>query len=958
MNCLKIYFFLSFLLVFIPNAKTQVKEIGLPEIRNFKPSDYKGGTQNWGIDQDKNDNLYFANNAGLFQFDGFNWTKLSLPNHPSVRAVKVNGDNKIYVGGYNEFGYFKTGEKGKLVYYSLINLLTENYRKQIDFIWKIHSYNNTIVFQSFERAYVYDGKTLLLLEAPSRFQFSFLINNKLYFQDAKMGLLEFKDSKLIPLQGTEWLNKTEVWGIISLDSNRFLIATQNKGLFIYENNTLKQWDTEANYFLQKNGCLGGVIIKGKSILFNSVLNGTIESNIDGRIIQHLNQKKGLQNNTILTSFIDSKNNIWLGLDNGIDFINTSSPLTYLGYSYNISTVYASLIYKNNIYVATNRGLFYRSKANNYNADAFTLVQGTTGQAWNIQVVDGQLVCSHNTGLLLISDGRVTQTIDTKGYWGIKKIPGQATIYIASDYNGFSIFENKGSGLHLKNNIAGLNKSAAVFETDGSDVWMIKDDVLYRAKFNADFTGFKLVKTYNAIADSLKGPINIHFLNEKIYFQTKNRFHLFSVENDLFVEDKTISNLFKAIPPINFLQQDSGQNIWYMYNESLGMLKKMSDGTCKNIVAPFSRLGGKLMTVYPSVNTGSLPNVFIGLTNGLVHFNLELINYSPAKQKVYIRSFSSQADTFILGNVGDQSQQEYHIPFRLNNIKFTFSSPAYETHDGIEFSYKLDGFDTLWSTLTTINFKEYTNLQEGNYTMYVKAKNSFGELSAPCMLSFSIAPPFYRHKLAYLIYIIIAGFIFFLVHRSIKLKIRKNQYYETIEQRKLYLEKEAKIKNEQVVLEKEIEKLKMEKLKLNLLGKDRELLNNSFQVVRKNKLLNAIIQKIKNINENALDESTRFELSKLNKSISKELDSDKRWKDLEKHIKNVHFDFLKRLKEKFPAISSRELDLSTYLLLNMSSKEIAEIMNISIAGVELARYRLRKKMELSREENLVSFLMSI
>jgi DNA-binding CsgD family transcriptional regulator len=107
-----------------------------------------------------------------------------------------------------------------------------------------------------------------------------------------------------------------------------------------------------------------------------------------------------------------------------------------------------------------------------------------------------------------------------------------------------------------------------------------------------------------------------------------------------------------------------------------------------------------------------------------------------------------------------------------------------------------------------------------------------------------------------------------------------------------------------------------------------------------------------------DESTKSQLAKLNKSIVMEVNSDKSWKDLEKHIKNVHFDFLKRLKENYPTISPRELDLSTYLLMNMSTKEIAEVMNISTGGVELARYRLRKKLNLNKKENLTGFLMSI
>ena len=100
------------------------------------------------------------------------------------------------------------------------------------------------------------------------------------------------------------------------------------------------------------------------------------------------------------------------------------------------------------------------------------------------------------------------------------------------------------------------------------------------------------------------------------------------------------------------------------------------------------------------------------------------------------------------------------------------------------------------------------------------------------------------------------------------------------------------------------------------------------------------------------------MKKHQKISVKEGNAEKSWKDLEKHIKNVHYDFLKRLKEQYPTITPRELDLATYLLMNMSTKEIAEIMNISNGGVELARYRLRKKLELNKKENLIGFLMKI
>jgi DNA-binding CsgD family transcriptional regulator len=391
--------------------------------------------------------------------------------------------------------------------------------------------------------------------------------------------------------------------------------------------------------------------------------------------------------------------------------------------------------------------------------------------------------------------------------------------------------------------------------------------------------------------------------------------------------------------------------------SLGVLMKKNNGNYSNIVAPFINLTQDLVYNNLSINTINPENIFIGLTEGLAHYNSKLSNDFASKPKAFIRSFSCLGDTLMYGN-GRIGIEKYKIPYKSNYVKFTFSSPTYENIENIKFSYQLDGFEDKWSNWSAASTKEYTNLREGNYVMKVKVVNSYGIQSNAAILPFTISPPWYRHFLAYIVYIIIIGIIAHYITQRVQAKIRKNKYYETIEQRRLYLEKESKIRQEQFDLEKEIEKLQNDKLKIKILAKDKELVTNSLQVVKKNKILNGIIHKLKDIDVTSFDESAKFQFTKLNKSIVKEVNADHSWKDLEKHIKNVHFDFLKRLKEKFPTISPRELDLSTYLLMNMSTKEIAEIMNISGGGVELARYRLRKKLGLNKKENLIGFLMSI
>jgi len=955
---LKKHILLVYFTLFFSSLFCQVKNIGLPEIRNYKRTDYKGGTQNWNIDQDKIGNLYFANNNGLFQFDGSSWHKYSLPNGSVIRCVKIDSSGKIFVGGYNEFGYFKSNTKGKLSYYSLSKFLNKK-TNAFDIIWKIHLNNGEVLFQSFESVFVLKNNTLKVIKPFSRFQFSFKVNDRFIFQDISKGLLEYRNGKLIRLAGTTVLNNTEVWGIFPLTAEKILITTLDKGLFVYDDtNKLIPWNTEANTFIKKNSCLGGVSIKNNYIVLNSVLNGIIICDKTGRIIQHINQKKGLQNNTVLTSYVDNKYNLWLGLDNGIAFININSPFSYFGYSYDLSTVYATVVHKGNLYVATNQGVFYHSWSQPFKEDTFKLVEGTTGQAWNIQVFDDQLFCSHNRGGLLIEGGKTTKTLDnSKGYWSYKKVPNQPNYMIGSNYNGFSIFEKKSNGWQFINQIKGFSKSVGDFEIDTKNIWVKKDDLIYQIVFNDAFNEFKSVKTHENLSDSDKGIGSIQRIKGNIYFQKNNHFYKYSQHKNVFYKDNEISTIFKNISEISRIFEDSYGNIWYVTKQSLYVLIKNNTSDYTNIMAPFLNLTQNLVYNKLSITTVDLENIFIGLTDGLVHYDSKSSNDFVNKPRALIRSFSYAGDTIAYGN-GNNSIEKYKIPYKSNNVNFSFSSPTYENIENIKFSYQLEGFEDKWSNWSPVTFKEYTNLREGNYKMKVRVENGYGMQSDQTNIPFTISPPWYRHCIAYLFYFISVVIIIYLIRKRIQTKIRKNKYYETIEQRKIYLEKESKIRQEQFDLEKEIEKLKNDKLQIKILAKDKELVSNSLQVVKKNKILNGIIHKLKDINSESLDESAKFQFTKLNKSIVKEVNADQSWKDLEKHIKNVHFDFLIRLKDKYPTISPRELDLSTYLLMNMSTKEIAEIMNISTGGIELARYRLRKKLKLNKKENLTGFLMSI
>jgi DNA-binding CsgD family transcriptional regulator/ligand-binding sensor domain-containing protein len=590
-------------------------------------------------------------------------------------------------------------------------------------------------------------------------------------------------------------------------------------------------------------------------------------------------------------------------------------------------------------------------------DPFQLVEGTTAQSWNIQVIGDQLICANNMGALVITEGKVAKVLDRRGYFGFKALPSRPNFVIGSHYGGFALFEQRANGLEYIDQIKGIDKSSNLFEVDTDFLWLKRDQFLYRMELSEDLRQFTSIKSFAQLSPMEKGIGSVQKIDGKVYFQTNNHFYTYLKDQAVFYKDERFSALFQGLPNISSLTQDAQGNLWYVFNQSLGVFMRNGEEGYKNVVAPFSNLTNNLVVNYLSINTIDKENIFIGLTDGLAHYDSQFSKNFVTKPAVFIRSFLYPNDTIIYGNP-QQRPKDRQLPYGANKVKFTFSSPTYENLENVEYRYRLAPYDTKWSGWTKVSMKEYTNLREGAYVMKVMARNSYGIQSNEALVQFEVAPPWYRHYLAYLGYLLLALIIIYGVYLNVKIKIRKNKYYETMEQRKLYLEKKSKILEQQRQLEKEIEQLKRDQLKTKILMKDKELVNNSLRIVKKNKTLNSIVHKLRDINTEVLDENTKNQVVKLKKSIVQEVNSDKSWKDLEKHIKNVHFDFLKRLKEKHPNISPRELDLSTYLLLNMSTKEIAEVMNISTGGVELARYRLRKKMGLGKKENLTGYFLDI
>jgi hypothetical protein len=228
---------------------------------------------------------------------------------------------------------------------------------------------------------------------------------------------------------------------------------------------------------------------------------------------------------------------------------------------------------------------------------------------------------------------------------------------------------------------------------------------------------------------------------------------------------------------------------------------------------------------------------------------------------------------------------------------------------------------------------------------VKARNIYNRESLEAAYKFSVLPPWYRTYWSYAIYLAIAAGILFMVRKITK-----------IEQQKAMRLKEAEHKEEVLKAEKEIIKLNNEKLEDELNHKSKELTSSAMHIVHSVETNQKIRTQLLDAMETVQDKDALYHFRKILKAIESEISLENNWEQFELHFNQIHQDFLVRLRKEFPLLTHGDIKLCAYLRLNLSSKEIAPLLNLSVRGIEASRYRIRKKMNLSADINLTEFIM--
>ncbi len=932
-------FRLSFLII-LALFSIENKAQELPPIEYYDSKEYGAENQNWSISQSEERYIYVANNKGLLEFNGAKWRLYPSPNESIFRSVNVVG-NRVYTGCYMDFGYWQRNEFGNLVYASLSQQLKLPLIEDEQF-WTIISFDDFVLFQSLNRIYIYNSKdnSYKIINSNNSITKIFEVNDVIYYHSLDEGIyyIENGTSKLISndliLKNNVIVNMFDVKG-------QLLIETQENGFYVLKDEQLSRWKHTSADFVSSLSVYSSIQLRNGNFVLGTISNGMVYLDKEGKFLYQINQTKGLGNNTVLTLFEDIENNIWLGLDNGINVINVNSPFSiYDDDNGKLGTIYTSIVYENNLFLGTNQGLFYKDISNN---EEFAFVTGTKGQVWCLVEESGTLFCGHHNGTFMIKNGNAELIANTPGTWNIKPYAYNPDIILQGNYAGINILEKQNGSWKFSNKLEGFNISTKFFEIQNKNRIFVSHEYkgVFELEVDDQLTQVKNIKKSSNLEKGFNSSLTKY--NGQILYSSEDGVFVYSEKDKTFYKDSLISSLLrsdtytsgKLIP-----QSDRGK-LWGFSSKNLSYLTPGKMSVIPNITyIPFPQSFRKEMSGYETISYLDANKYLLGTSTGYVLIDLDRLH-----QKSYTISINTINSYSVEGNakfVERETLADFNN--KQNNIEFSYSLPEFDKYLDAEYQYQLIGYYDNWSSWTTTPSVLFKNLPYGNYTFNVRGRLGSSLTENTANFKFKIQKPWYLTNLLLAIYIL--SVILF----SIFMHMAYRRYYK--KQRKVLLDKNRRdLELKQLEIEQQLMQVENEKLQQDIENKNRELAISTMSLIKKNEFLNTVKEELKNTSETG-------SLKPVIKFIDKNLNNTDDWKFFQEAFNNADKDFLKKVKSIHPSLTPNDLKLCAYLRLNLSSKEIAPLLNISPKSVEVKRYRLRKKMDLAHDYSLTSYILEI
>ena len=917
----------------------------MPIVSNYSQASYSGGLQNWSGTQADNGQVFFGNNKGLLVFDGYFWNFYSLPSHSIVRSVLADGD-RIYAGSYTDFGYYTRNQFGKYEYKSL---WPRHYQAHNDEIWTIiKSPNGHIYFQSFCSWFDYDGEKVIPHYDPANLPLHFFnVRNQIYVQMVNKGLYLLQNERYVPLLNRATYKNDDIIGIVPFQKNKLLCITSKNGIYIYQNNKLTAWTTNIDQNL-KSYQLNKATLQGDSTLvLGTILNGIYAIDLSTkRQLWHYNMANSLINNTVLGLFSDRNNNVWAAMDNGISLIHTGLPITVMRtdkLNLPIGMVYGMTHNGNDFYVATNQATWHY----NLTSKEIQPVKNSNGQNWYVATFDHQTLAGHNLSTLSIVGNIGTPMLgNNEGSTCIKTYNANGQeVLIESSYNNFRIYRKEAHKWIMANVVQGFQSPILEFEIDNNgSIWAAHmSKGLYKLDLSQDLKKVIHQRYYGALVkDGIHSQIHVMKIRGRVVFSYQGHLYAYDDNHDAIIAYNDISflsseNLISSLPINN-------TSFWTADNNTYSLFQYNGKKYRRSVCIPYKMFGLEVNTNGISLYSNGT-NTYFFLNNGIGRYQIGTLESSFPHFPLSISEVTSANDNNQSINIdcGNTATNKIHS----DNISFILTYPNYD-HQQLTFRYMLEGNGKDLKAEVNKPVISFNSLGYGSYKLQVSVLSPDGKILGTTSYKFKRVVPFYLSIWAFIIYGLFASMLIkkYIDWRAYKI-IRKNKQEaeENLMRQNLKVLEQKQIiaAQQQIIMENELS------------TKGKELATMAFQVAVQS-------TKADNLREELLEKKRKGQLT--NKDFEELITdvkingTDEAWNIFQQNFDLIHQSFFRNLRFRYPELTSTDLKFCALLRLNFNTKDIAKFTNLTVRGVEGARYRLRKKLGIKNNQSLTDFLIEI
>lgn len=932
-------FCLLFLLFLCPDIMGQL----LPPIRSFDPSAYGADNQNWALDQDSNGWMYFANNGGLLEYNGVSWYRYPSPNGSALRSVRAVG-GRVYSGCYMEFGFWERDSMGLQVYTSLSESLGESLLPDEEF-WQIQALDQWVLFQSLKRIYAYRADTGQVTVIPSEASRSqlYLFEDSIYYRKEDQGLMQMQNGQARVVLPRSVIGNRIVVGMLRLGEQPALVTEDGQFLILGAEGA-QAWTAPGLQAFPSVKVYRATQLSDGSLALGTISEGFILLNKNGEFESRIGKPEGLNTNTVLSIYEDRNQNIWLGLDNGIGVINRGSAFSvYTDREGALGVVYAALEFEGRLYLGTNQGL-YQAPIGTHGP--YTLVTGTEGQVWSLREFGGNLLCGHHTGTFQVRGNQAVRISDAPGIWDIKPVPASDSLLLQGGYGGLSLLSRGALGWELRNTVEGFGISSRFFE------FTPEGNLLVNHEFKGVYT-LEADPDFRRITDSLQTPAfgfgaSLFTFRGQRYYANSSGVFRYAGSQDGFVPDSLLNvQLYRGEdPPVGVLISDTqGEGLWGFGARTIYRVQPEALGNAlrtRAIHVPdgFRRSLG--VVGFECIVPLADGRYLIGRSDGYLLLDLDKLHEGKPEVFLYgvTHHFYNRDSTYRVS-----LEEEYpEFPYRRNNLGFSFGVPLYDQFREVEYQYFLEGFQDSWGAWTTQTEARFENLPHGSYAFRVRARVGDTLSEGEARYEFEVARPWYLTLWALALFVLGGLALAYFIHIRYRAHYRRQQVQLEEQSRK-------KLKRKQLKARKKLVEMRNANLRQEIESKNRELAVSTMSLIKKNEFLNALKDQLRRAENPG---QVRAVIRTIDRSINNAED----WEFFETAFNNADQDFLHNVKQRHPDLTPNDLKLCAYLRLNLSSKEIAPLLNISVRSVEVKRYRLRKKMGLDHKQSLTSYILGL